>query len=291
PGTMANSAPIDSLTSTVKTQGDTLSSIGSRTTSLENGLKSANSALSLKADASALSSLTNTVTQQGKDLDAAEANITAANTSITSMQASLTRRTVFTVTAKGNGNSANHGLFDESGKNLFTPGRSYALITFKANSDGSTVINTSKTYDVFGSANNGKAMSDDIAALANGVYVCVMTYDEPTGQRNSIASALELLGGTTEVINSLPYRGAYILLGRKGMKAGDGLELRAPTGGDSSAFISTSVEFVNGVMMGLGAAGGVMMKADANASAITTLQNTVTQQGKDITSASSAITN
>lgn len=291
PGTMANSSAIDSLTSTVKTQGDTLSSIGSRTTSLENGLKSANSALSLKADASALSSLTNTVTQQGKDLDAAEANITAANTSITSMQASLTRRTVFTVTAKGNGNSANHGLFDESGKNLFTPGRSYALITFKANSDGSTVINTSKTYDVFGSANNGKAMSDDIAALANGVYVCVMTYDEPTGQRNSIASALELLGGTTEVINSLPYRGAYILLGRKGMKAGDGLELRAPTGGDSSAFISTSVEFVNGVMMGLGAAGGVMMKADANASAITTLQNTVTQQGKDITSASSAITN
>jgi hypothetical protein len=30
------------------------------------------------------------------------------------MQASLTRRTVFTVTAKGNGNSANHGFFDET---------------------------------------------------------------------------------------------------------------------------------------------------------------------------------
>lgn len=283
-GTVANSSAIDSLTSTVQTQGDAISSMGGRTTSLENSLKTTNDNVSKKADSTTVQTLQNTVTQQGKD-------ISAAGTNITSMQASLTRRTVFTVTAKGNGNSANHGLFDESGKNLFTPGRSYALITFKANSDGSTVINTSKTYDVFGSANNGKAMSDDIAALANGVYVCVMTYDEPSGQRNSIASALESLGGTTEVINSLPYRGAYILLGRKGMKAGDGLELRAPTGGDSSAFISTSVEFVNGVMMGLGAAGGVMMKADANASAITTLQNTVTQQGKDITSASSAITN
>ncbi|XGE47567.1 phage tail protein (plasmid) [Klebsiella pneumoniae] len=283
-GTVANSSAIDSLTSTVQAQGDAISSVGGRTTSLENSLKTTNDNVSKKADSTTVQTLQNTVTQQGKD-------ISAAGTNITSMQASLTRRTVFTVTAKGNGNSANHGLFDESGKNLFTPGRSYALITFKANSDGSTVINTSKTYDVFGSANNGKAMSDDIAALANGVYVCVMTYDEPSGQRNSIASALELLGGTTEVINSLPYRGAYILLGRKGMKAGDGLELRAPTGGDSSAFISTSVEFVNGVMMGLGAAGGVMMKADANASAITTLQNTVTQQGKDITSASSAITN
>ncbi|HHT2037710.1 TPA: phage tail tip fiber protein [Klebsiella michiganensis] len=282
-GTVANSSAIDSLTSTVQTQGDAISSVGGRTTSLENSLKTTNDNVSKKADSTTVQTLQNTVTQQGKD-------ISAAGTNITSMQASLTRRTVFTVTAKGNGNSANHGLFDESGKNLFTPGRSYALITFKANSDGSTVINTSKTYDVFGSANNGKAMSDDIAALANGVYVCVMTYDEPSGQRNSIASALELLGGTTEVINSLPYRGAYILLGRKGMKAGDGLELRAPTGGDSSAFISTSVEFVNGVMMGLGAAGGVMMKADANASAITTLQNTVTQQGKDITSSSSAIT-
>ena len=180
------------------------------------------------------------------DLTSQGGDLTAANSSITSLQASMNRRTVFTVTARGNGNSVTHGVFDESGKNLFTPGRSWALVTFAKQSDGSTVIATSKTYDVFGSANNGKAMSDDIAALANGVYVCVMTFDEPSGQRNSIASALELLGGTTEVINSLPYRGAYILLGRKGMKAGDGLELRAPTGGDSSAFISTSVEFVNG---------------------------------------------
>ncbi|MDZ1465140.1 phage tail protein [Klebsiella quasipneumoniae] len=283
-GTMANSSAIDSLTSTVKTQGDAISSVGGRTTSLENSLKTTNDNVSKKADASALQTLKNTVTQQGKD-------ITASNANVTSLQASLTRRTVFTITSKGNGSSAKDGIFDESGVKVFTPGRSYALVTFKANSDGSTSIDTSKTYDVFGSANNGKTMSDDIAALANGVYACVMTFDEPTGSRSSVYAAVELLGGTSEVLASLPYRGAYILLGRKGMKAGDGLELRSPTGGNQSAFVSTSVEFVNGVMMGLGAAGGVMMKADANASAITTLQNTVTQQGKDITSASSAITN
>lgn len=283
-GTMANSSAIDSLTSTVKTQGDAISSVGGRTTSLENSLKTTNDNVSKKADASALQTLKNTVTQQGKD-------ITASNANVTSLQASLTRRTVFTITSKGNGSSAKDGIFDESGVKVFAPGRSYALVTFKANSDGSTSIDTSKTYDVFGSANNGKTMSDDIAALANGVYACVMTFDEPTGSRSSVYAAVELLGGTSEVLASLPYRGAYILLGRKGMKAGDGLELRSPTGGNQSAFVSTSVEFVNGVMMGLGAAGGVMMKADANASAITTLQNTVTQQGKDITSASSAITN
>ncbi|HBS6016154.1 TPA: DUF1983 domain-containing protein [Klebsiella pneumoniae] len=281
--TIANSSAIDSLTSTVKTQGDAMSSIGNRTTSLENGLATAQNDIGKKADASALQDLRNTVISQGGDL-------TAANSNITKLQASINRRTVFTVAARGLGSSVPHGVFDESGNNLFTPGRSWALITFAKHSDGSTVIATSKTYDVFGSANNGATMSADIEALASGTYVCVLTFDEPSGNRGKILSALESLGGTSEVVNSLPYRGAYILLGRKGMRPGDGLELRAPTGGDATAHISTSVEFVNGVMMGLGAAGGVMMKADANASAITTLQNTVKAQGGNIDSLSSSVT-
>ncbi|EOD5320432.1 phage tail protein [Klebsiella pneumoniae] len=283
PSDSASASAVDSLTTKVNQQGTSISSIGNRTTSLENGLSTAQNNIAKKADASALQDLRNTVTSQGDDL-------TAANSSITSLQASMNRRTVFTVTARGNGNSVTHGVFDESGKNLFTPGRSWALVTFAKHSDGSTVIATSKTYDVFGSANNGATMSADIEALASGTYVCVLTFDEPSGNRGKILSALESLGGTSEVVNSLPYRGAYILLGRKGMKPGDGLELRAPTGGDGTAHISTSVEFVNGVMMGLGAAGGVMMKADANASAITTLQNTVKTQGDNIDSLSSSTT-
>ncbi|EPL4120600.1 phage tail tip fiber protein [Klebsiella pneumoniae] len=283
PSDSASASAVDSLTTKVNQQGTSISSIGNRTTSLENGLSTAQNNIAKKADASALQDLRNTVTSQGGDL-------IAANSSITSLQASMNRRTVFTVTARGNGNSVTPGVFDESGKNLFTPGRSWALVTFTKHSDGSTVLATSKTYDVFGSANNGATMSADIEALASGTYVCVLTFDEPSGNRGKILSALESLGGTSEVVNSLPYRGAYILLGRKGMKPGDGLELRAPTGGDGTAHISTSVEFVNGVMMGLGAAGGVMMKADANASAITTLQNTVKTQGDNIDSLSSSTT-
>ena len=283
PSDSASASAVDLLTTAVNQQGTSISSIGNRTTSLENGLSTAQNNIARKAEASALQDLRNTVTSQGGDL-------TAANSSITSLQASMNRRTVFTVTARGNGNSVTPGVFDESGKNLFTPGRSWALVTFAKHSNGSTVIATSKTYDVFGSANNGATMSADIEALASGTYVCVLTFDEPSGNRGKILSALESLGGTSEVVNSLPYRGAYILLGRKGMRSGDGLELRAPTGGDATAHISTSVEFVNGVMMGLGAAGGVMMKADANASAITTLQNTVKTQGGNIDSLSSSIT-
>lgn len=283
PSDSASASAVDSLTTKVNQQGTSISSIGNRTTSLENRLSTAQNNIARKADASALQDLRNTVTSQGGDL-------TAANSSITSLQASMNRRTVFTVAARGLGSSVPHGVFDESGNNLFTPGRSWALITFAKHSDGSTVIATSKTYDVFGSANNGATMSADIEALASGTYVCVLTFDEPSGNRGKILSALESLGGTSEVVNSLLYRGAYILLGRKGMRPGDGLELRAPTGGDATAHISTSVEFVNGVMMGLGAAGGVMMKADANASAITSLQNTVKAQGGNIDSLSSSVT-
>ncbi|RUL17508.1 hypothetical protein ELP98_15355, partial [Klebsiella pneumoniae subsp. pneumoniae] len=283
PADSASASAVDLLTTTVNQQGTSISSIGNRTTSLENGLSTAQNNIARKADASALQDLRNTVISQGGDL-------TAANSNITKLQASINRRTVFTVAARGLGSSVPHGVFDESGNNLFTPGRSWALITFAKHSDGSTVIATSKTYDVFGSANNGATMSADIEALASGTYVCVLTFDEPSGNRGKILSALESLGGTSEVVNSLPYRGAYILLGRKGMRPGDGLELRAPTGGDATAHISTSVEFVNGVMMGLGAAGGVMMKADANASAITTLQNTVKAQGGNIDSLSSSVT-
>ncbi|HCQ8454665.1 TPA: DUF1983 domain-containing protein, partial [Klebsiella oxytoca] len=279
----ANSDALSTLSSTVTQQGDKITSQGNSITKLTNDLEAADANIAKKADQSAVTTLTGRV-------EKTESGLTAANSNITSLQASMNRRTVFTVTARGNGNSVTHGVFDESGKNLFTPGRSWALVTFAKHSDGSTVIATSKTYDVFGSANNGATMSADIEALASGTYVCVLTFDEPTGNRGKVLSALESLGGTSEVVNSLPYRGAYILLGRKGMKPGDGLELRAPTGGDGTAHISTSVEFVNGVMMGLGAAGGVMMKADANASAITTLQNTVKTQGDNIDSLSSSTT-
>lgn len=282
PSDSASASAVDSLTTKVNQQGTSISSIGNRTTSLENGLSTAQNNIARKADASALQDLRNTVTSQGDDL-------TAANSSITSLQASMNRRTVFTVTARGNGNSVTHGVFDESGKNLFTPGRSWALVTFAKHSDGSTVLATSKTYDVFGSADNGATMSADIEALASGTYVCVLTFDEPTGNRGKVLSALESLGGTSEVVNSLPYRGAYILLGRKGMKPGDGLELRTPTGGDGTAHISTSVEFVNGVMMGLGAAGGVMMKANANASALTSLTSRVTNVEGQVTSQASQL--
>ncbi|EPX7652308.1 hypothetical protein ACW2HA_005444, partial [Klebsiella pneumoniae] len=67
----ATAKAVDSLTTTVSQQGDTLSSIGTRTTSLENSLRSTNDTVSKKADTTAVTQLQGTVTQQGNDIAAA----------------------------------------------------------------------------------------------------------------------------------------------------------------------------------------------------------------------------
>lgn len=167
------------------------------------------------ANAAAINSLTTRVT-------AAEGAITSQSQSVTALSSSLNRRTVFTVCSLGMGGAGAPGIFSESGARLFLQTRSYALITFRKNGDGSTSIDTSRTYDVFSSVANGKALNDAIAALANGVYACVVTFDEPSGNRASIIDGIRLLGGTPDVINALPYRGAYILLGQKNGSAGSG---------------------------------------------------------------------
>lgn len=78
----ATAKAVDSLTTTVSVQGDTLSSIGSRTTALENGLSTTNASVSKKADASALQLLQNTVTEQGKTLTSQGSSLTKLDNSL-----------------------------------------------------------------------------------------------------------------------------------------------------------------------------------------------------------------
>ncbi|EIV3811533.1 DUF1983 domain-containing protein [Klebsiella aerogenes] len=88
----AAASAVDSLTTKVTQQGDTLSSIGSRTTALENGLKTTNSTVSQKADASAVQILQNTVTQQGKDITAANSAITKLTSDLSATNASVNKK-------------------------------------------------------------------------------------------------------------------------------------------------------------------------------------------------------
>ncbi|HCD5813872.1 TPA: DUF1983 domain-containing protein [Klebsiella oxytoca] len=88
----AAASAVDSLTTKVTQQGDTLSSIGNRTTALENGLKTTNSTVSQKADASAVQTLQNTVTQQGKDITAANSAITKLTSDLSTTNANVSKK-------------------------------------------------------------------------------------------------------------------------------------------------------------------------------------------------------
>ncbi|HBX3880407.1 TPA: hypothetical protein MHZ99_24110, partial [Klebsiella pneumoniae subsp. pneumoniae] len=78
----ATAKAIDSLTSTVNQQGENISSIGTRTTNLENNLRTTNANVAQKADANALTALTNRVTQTEKDINSTSSSVTNLNNKV-----------------------------------------------------------------------------------------------------------------------------------------------------------------------------------------------------------------
>ncbi|SWC58011.1 gp24 [Klebsiella pneumoniae] len=88
----ATAKAVDSLTTTVSQQGDTLSSIGSRTTSLENSLRSTNDTVSKKADTTAVTQLQGTVKQQGNDIAAANSALTKLSSDLATTNANVNKK-------------------------------------------------------------------------------------------------------------------------------------------------------------------------------------------------------
>ncbi|OSJ48672.1 hypothetical protein K791_13920 [Salmonella enterica subsp. enterica serovar Newport str. SHSN001] len=150
-------------------------------------------------------------------------------------------RTEFTVRATGFREGA-ATLSDESGNVLFTGGRSWNLVIFTRNQDD-TITASCRRYDVYDNAAAGTTMSADIQGIPDGTDVCVFTYDEPFSNKGTIANALLTLGATRVKLNALPFRGSYILIGRKGTAPGQGKEYQVNAGGTQAQIV-----FVNGVM-------------------------------------------
>lgn len=88
----ATAKAVDSLTTTVSQQGDTLSSIGTRTTSLENSLRSTNDTVSKKADTTAVTQLQGTVTQQGNDIAATNSALTKLSSDLATTNANVNKK-------------------------------------------------------------------------------------------------------------------------------------------------------------------------------------------------------
>ena len=240
-------------------------------------------AIETKADAGALTTLDGKVKAIGDTVD-------AQGTALTQVQSSIGRRTVYRAVSVGNGGTGGigaAGIFKEDGTKLATPARSYMLSVFRTNADGSTTF-TSTNFDVYSGSAAASSFNDAVAALPNGTYVAVTTWDEPNGYKSLIFDAIESLGGSREAMGTMAVRSAYILLGCKGVGKGNGQELVSPSANGPDARVFAAIEFINGTMVGLGA--GASAIANANASATTALDAKVTQQGKDISTQADAIT-
>lgn len=120
------SAAVESLNSTVSQQGNTLSSVSGRTTSLENAINSTSSGLATKASAESVSSLGNRVKQTEEGLSSQSSQVTQLKNSISGLQPFVAGRSwEFTGSTRG-------WVATETGSN-FTAGPLFGTISKPSN--------------------------------------------------------------------------------------------------------------------------------------------------------------
>ncbi|WP_335950589.1 TipJ family phage tail tip protein [Acinetobacter pittii] len=271
---IATSAALSSLGSTVTQQGNTLTSQGNSITSLNNSVNTINSTLATKADSSAVNSLDSRVS-------ATEGNINSQSNSITSL------------------NNAIKGAIATAGELIpnptFVPDYNQMGMTVVATTDSEVPTGCAYQYaarlaarDHIPSINNIACKEGDVFEISAlvacatgtaGLTLYVGKASTPTASIGSIVSGASATVSSTwtritwkwTVPANCNYFRPYVSVGQS-----------SPFG---TVWFITDWHCKN-----ITAAATAQAKADANATALTTLQNTVTQHGGTLTSQGSQIT-
>ncbi|MFX6169920.1 phage tail protein [Acinetobacter baumannii] len=239
------------------------------------------------ANASAIANLANTVSQQGN-------TITSNSSSITSLTNQIGNTKSYSLVTFRNGSAVGMpkaaGVYTGNNTRLYGFGRGLNLIVFK-NGD----VESCTQYDTYGDIVSGcNAIYAAIKALASGTYFAIVGTDNIGSVGNSnpntdLRALLLACGAGDTYFRSWNWNALPIFVGRKDLDAGNGI-LGMFDSTVPNQWIEYPLSFVNGVPVGLGDSRTLTTQLDANASAISSLSNTVTQQGKDIASHSSSIT-
>ena len=83
-------------------------------------------------------------------------------------------------------------------------------------------------YDTYESKGEGLRLVDDVKALPYGAFVILFAHDDATRRFPGEAQSTLFRLGAAKGLDEVPYRGAYLLIGLKGMRPGDALETRDP---------------------------------------------------------------
>lgn len=239
------------------------------------------------ANAAAIANLTNTVSQQGN-------TITSNSSSITSLTNQIGNTKSYSLVTFRNGSAVGMpkaaGIYTGNNTRLYGFGRGLNLIVFK-NGD----VESCTQYDTYGDIVSAcNAIYAAIKALASGTYFAIVGTDNVGSVGNSnpntdLRALLLACGAGDTYFKSWNWNALPLFVGRKDLDAGNGI-LGMFDSTVPNQWIEYPLTFVNGVPVGLGDSRTLTSQLDANASAISSLTNTVTQQGKDIASHSSSIT-
>lgn len=203
---------------------------------------------------------------------------------INSYKASLGSVLTYKLASLGLGNGGWAGINNAVDARMYNMRRSYGLADFY---NGNLI--SFENFDLFQGGKSDE-LANRINAIPDNHYIAVITYDEPaTGRTDSLRQAFVSIGGTSESFNRITHRGAYMLVGRKGLREGGGLELISD--GQHLEYI---LQFINGVPVGVGGNSSTAQQTAANASVITQTQaqvgniqnglNTLSQQTTTLTS-------
>ncbi|EOH6348517.1 phage tail protein, partial [Acinetobacter baumannii] len=225
------------------------------------------------ANAAAIANLTNTVSQQGN-------TITSNSSSITSLTNQIGNTKSYSLVTFRNGSAVGMpkaaGVYTGNNTRLYGFGRGLNLIVFK-NGD----VESCTQYDTYGDIVSAcNAIYAAIKALASGTYFAIVGTDNIGSVGNSNPNtdlrALLLASGAGDTyFRSWNWNALPIFVGRKDLDAGNGI-LGMFDSTVPNQWIEYPLSFVNGVPVGLGDSRTLTTQLDANASAISSLSNTVT---------------
>ncbi len=242
----------------------------------------------LQANSTALNNLSSRVSTT-------EGNIASQSSSITSLTNQIGNTKSYSIVTFRNGSAASSmpkpsGIHSFQGR-VGTFGRGLNLIVFNNNGD----VVSCTAYDTYGDiVGNCNALYYAVNALASGTYFAIVGNDNirDVGVLNPDTPLRELMlscGASDKYFKSWNWNSLPIFIGRKDVGAGNGIlgmfDSELP-----NQWIEYPLVFVGGAPVGMGDSRAVTTQLDANAAAISSLSNTVTQQGNDIISHSNALT-
>ncbi len=242
----------------------------------------------LQANSTALNNLSSRVSTT-------EGNIASQSSSITSLTNQIGNTKSYSIVTFRNGSAASSmpkpsGIHSFQGR-VGTFGRGLNLILFNNNGD----VVSCTAYDTYGDiVGNCNALYYAVNALASGTYFAIVGNDNirDVGVLNPDTPLRELMlscGASDKYFKSWNWNSLPIFIGRKDVGAGNGIlgmfDSELP-----NQWIEYPLVFVGGAPVGMGDSRAVTTQLDANAAAISSLSNTVTQQGNDIISHSNALT-